>query len=296
MPPFPGIVAHLIIGRREEPYLESVLASIEPACSLAIVNDNSGATPGPNDRTLDASSLSRSGRLQVLRTTFDGFGDARNACIDATPKEFRLRWALFVDADEVHGGELLDIAALLARLPDAVGAVDGYSRHFVGSFRWWFGLDRRLCCFRLDGRIRWHGSIHERLEHVGRRIALPATWPHYGHVVTPRMEWEKSRLYSSLGQSGFAPTDAQLASVDAAQAWGRFRKEVLVFEGEHPHAARPAIERLSREWATTFADVDRLFSRRSPLDRIRNRLRGANFSRLLALRALEAGARWGYPA
>jgi hypothetical protein len=296
MPPFPGIVAHLIVGRREEPYLGATLASIGSACALAIVNDNSGVTPGPNDRALATSELSRTGRLRVVRTAFSGFGDARNACIDATPDAFRNGWALFVDADEIHDDELLDIASLLVRLPAGVDAVDGYSRHFVGSFRWWFSLERRLCCFRLGGPIRWQGAIHERLVNVRKRIALPAAWPHYGHVVTPRMEWEKSRLYSSLGQPGFSPTDSQLEAVDASQAWGRFRRDVLPFEGVHPAAALPTIERLSREWAATFEDVDRLFSRSSPLDRIRNRFRGANFSRLLALRAVEAGARWGYPA
>ena len=128
---------------------------------------------------------------------------------------------------------------------------------------------------------------------MGKRVILPFVWAHYGHVVTPRMEWEKSRLYSSLGQPGFAPTDEELAGVDAAAAWGRFRPDVMRFDGEHPPAARPVIDALSREWAPTFAAVDALFSRASPLERLRRGLRRANYARLIALRKLEAGARWG---
>jgi hypothetical protein len=124
-------------------------------------------------------------------------------------------------------------------------------------------------------------------------VILPSVWAHYGHVVTPRMEWEKSRLYSSLGQPGFAPTDEELAGVDAAQAWGRFRPDVMRFAGDHPPAVRSTIETLSREWAPTFAAVDAMFSDVTPFERLRRSVRRANYARLLALRRLEAGARWG---
>ena len=56
---------------------------------LAIINDNSDSIPGPNDDFFQASRLGRVGRLDVVRTRFTGFGDARNACIDATPRERR---------------------------------------------------------------------------------------------------------------------------------------------------------------------------------------------------------------
>jgi hypothetical protein len=296
MPDFPGIVAHVIVGPRQEPYLAAMLDAIADVASLAIINDNSGVTPGPNDVTLHASALASSGRLRVVRTTFSGFADARNACIESTPTEYAAGWALFVDADEIHGGELARIAALLPGLPRSVDAVDGYSRHFVGSFGWWLSLERRLCFFRLASGRRWSGRIHERLEPIGPRVALPAIWAHYGHVVTPRMEWEKSRLYGSLGQPGFTPTDAQLETVDAAAAWGRMRGDVMRFKGEHPSAARATIDVLSREWAATFAAVETLFSRCTPLESMRRGLRRANFARLVAMRGIEAGTRWGYSA
>jgi hypothetical protein len=112
--------------------------------------------------------------------------------------------------------------------------------------------------------------------------------------VTPRMEWEKSRLYSSLGQPGFAPTDEELRSVTAERAWGRMRPDAMPYRGKHPPAMRGAIERMSREWAQTFADVDTLFARATLLERMRRGVRRANFARLIASRGVEARMRWGW--
>jgi hypothetical protein len=42
-----------------------------------------------------------------------------------------------------------------------------------------------------------------------------------------------------------------------------------------------------------LAAVDALFSQVSPLERLRRGVRRANYARLIALRKLEAGARWG---
>ena len=294
-PPAP-VVAHIIVGGREEPYLSAVLESIADVCTHVVVNDNSGSARGPNDAIVGAARVAADGRLTVVRTTFAGFGAARNACIDATPAVLRGGWALFVDADEVHGDELPAMAALLPSLPAEVGAVDGYSRHFVGSFGWWLSVERRLCFFRLRPEVRWRGRVHEQLDPAPRRAVLPCVWSHYGHVVTPRMEWLKSRLYSSLGQPGFAPTDAELETVDAEAAWGRMRRDVMRFRGAHPAPVRSTIDRLSREWAATFAEVDALFSRCTPFESMRRNLRRANYARLVGMRGIEARARWGYPA
>jgi hypothetical protein len=179
-------------------------------------------------------------------------------------------------------------------LPDAVEAVDGYSRHFVGSFSWWLSVERRLCFFRDHPDRRWHGRVHEQLEPIGCRVVLPCVWFHYGHVVTPRMEWEKSRLYSSLGQPGFAPTDEELRSVNAERAWGRMRPDAMWYGGKHPPAMRDVIGRLTREWADTIADVDTLFARATLFEQLRRRVRQANFLRLIALRDIEARVRWGW--
>lgn len=280
------IVAHLIVGRRREPYLPAVLESIGDVCSLAVINDNSGLIPGPNDDFLQASRLGARRRMLLVRTTFDGFGAARNACIDATPQTHRGGWVLFVDADEVHGDELAVMARALPSIAVDVDAVDGYSRHFVGSFGWWRSIERRMCFFRDRADRRWSGVVHERLEPMGKRVVLPYVWAHYGHVVTPQMEWAKSRLYSSLGQPGFAPTDEQLRDVTAHQAWKDLRADAMPFRGAHPPAAAGVIAALSREWATTFHDVDALFARATPAEHLRRTVRSANFARVLAMRRL----------
>jgi hypothetical protein len=110
------------------------------------------------------------------------------------------------------------------------------------------------------------------------------------------MEWEKSRLYSSLGQPGFAPTDEELSKVDASLAWARMRPDAMRYKGAHPPAAQPVIRDLSARWATTFADVDTLFERCTTMERLRRGIRGANYARMIAFRGIEAGARWGWTA
>jgi hypothetical protein len=290
----PRVVAHLIVGSRPEAYLATVLAAIEPVCAHAVINDNSGEPASPNAAAIAQSALARDGRLTLLHTVFEDFAAARNACIDATPKEFLDGWVLFVDADEVHGDELTQIAAALPDLPAEVDAVDGYSRHFVGSFAWWRTIERRLCFFRLSPERRWQGTVHERLMQAGRRAIIPAVWFHYGHVVPPRREWEKSRQYAALANQGWSPKDSDLLLAMPANVWGHLLRESLPFRGRHPAVARPLIAKLEREWAATFADVDRIARKRSLVDRIFASARAANWARLLAWRALEARVRWGW--
>jgi hypothetical protein len=290
----PGVVAHVIVGSRPETYLAAALAAVESACSHAVINDNSGMQVSPNAASIAGSAFAKSGRLTLLRTTFEDFASARNACIDATPPEHRDGWVLFVDADEIHGGELPGIVALLPRLPTDIDAVDGYSRHFMGSFSWWRTIERRLCFFRYAAHRRWSGAVHERLSPLARRAVIPAVWFHYGHVVPPRREWEKSRQYAELAHEGWSPNDADLLLAIPDNVWGHLLKQALPYHGQHPPAMRTLIASLQREWASTFADVDRLARQGSLLDRMSALARAANWSRLLAWRGLEARVRWGW--
>jgi hypothetical protein len=291
MPPSPGIVAHLIIGSKPEPYLEAALSSIESVSDHLVVNDNSGDAHSIHASTLANCELGRRGAITVVRSAFTDFSSARNACIDATPPALRDGWALFFDADEVHGDELRASAALLPQLPPDVDAVEGYSRHFIGSFDWWHNIARRLCFFRLSPDRRWTGSVHERLVPRRKSVVVGDVWHHYGHVTPPRREWEKGRLYHSLGQTGFVATDDQMRLASPADVWGHLAPEVMPFRGAHPPSAMPAIRRLSELWAETFADVDRLFSRRASIWRLRGWVRQMNYSRLLAMRRFESRLR-----
>src|SRR5579872_319687 len=291
----PRIVAHIIVGQKPEPYFAAALESIADACDCVVVNDNSGSAQSVNALTAAQSRLGRSGRLVLVRTAFSDFSAARNACIEATPEQFRDGWALFTDADEVHGLELRALAAVLPRLGPEVDAVDGYSRHFVGSFSWWMSVERRRRFFRLAPGRRWYGSVHEQLQPLRDVVVLPAVWCHYGHVVTPRAEAEKSRLYALLG-GGDAPSEDVLAIVTPEMVWRDMLRRANRFAGSHPPAALDAIAALSRERAAIFAAVDAAVARQRAADRLRNLGYRVNIARLLAWRALEARLRWGWPS
>ena len=292
----PRVVAHMIVGQRYEPFLADALASIAGACDHAVINDNSGAASGPNDEAIFASEFARSGRLTHLRTQFVDFSTARNACIDATPDTFRNGWALYADADEVHGADLPAMAQLLARVPDDVDTLDGYSRNFIGSFSFWYTFHRRLRFFRLNPARRWHGLVHERLEPLGKRDALPVIGMHYGHVCPPDAEMDRERLYQSLGQLNTLAERAASERVTPALVWGENLRDALRFQGHHPAVAEATIARLSAKWAATFAQVEGIVASQSLADRIRNRLRLANYVRVLLFRSVEARWRWGYPS
>ena len=291
----PGVVAHMIVGRRTEPYLADALSSIADVCAHAVINDNSGDAGGPNDSTIGACAFARSGRLTHLRTVFIDFSAARNACIEATPEAFRGGWALFADADEVHGEELRAMVRVLPRLPSDVDALDGYSRNFIGSFDYWNTMHRRLRFFRLAPGRRWEGGVHERLVPLGRREALPAVGAHYGHVCTPEMEVERERLYKSLGQPvTLLDKAASLETLTPALVWGEQLRDALAFHGQHPAAAVATIARLRVEWADTFAAVDQIVAAQSVFDRARNAIRAANYGQVLVFRVAEARLRWGF--
>lgn len=291
--PTDTIVAHIIVGARPEPYFAAALESIAGVCTHAVVNDNSGLERSANAETAARSRLSTSGRLVLIRTPFVDFAAARNACIEATPAAAREGWALFTDADEVHGEELPAMAAVLPRLNCGVDAVDGYSRHFVGSFAWWMSLERRLRFFRLDAGRRWHGRVHEQLRPLRTVAVLPAVWCHYGHVVTPRAEAEKSRLYASLG-GGDAPSEEILPSVTPAMVWKHLLARANRFRGQHPPAAQAAVAALTAERATIFAQVDEVVGAQTAADRLRNLGYRTNVARLLAWRRMQARWRWGW--
>ncbi|MBV8281471.1 MAG: hypothetical protein JO347_05335, partial [Candidatus Eremiobacteraeota bacterium] len=273
----PGVVAHMIVGRRPESYLADALASLAGVCDHAVINDNSGAQGGPNDTVIGQSEFARSGRLTHLRTTFVDFSAARNACIAATPAAFDNGWALFADADEVHGEELGHMAALLPRLPAGVDSLDGYTRNFVGSFDYWNTLHRRLRFFRLAHDRRWEGDVHERLAPLRRREVVPAVGSHYGHVCTLADEVDRERLYKSLGQPETLLDRAALDNLTPAIVWGNWLRDAVAFTGDHPLAVRGTIARLRAQWAETFAQVQQIVASQTILDRLRNAVRASNY-------------------
>jgi len=286
------ITAHLIVGRKLEPYLEAALASIADACAHAVVNDNSGASDGPNSRVLSTSRFAVEDRLTIVRSAFTDFAAARNLCIDATPAALHAGWALRLDSDEVFDDGIGSLVARLPTVPRDIDVIDGYSTHFVGSFDYFDSVARQLLLFRLDRNLRWTLPVHERLEPVRRRAALPIMLHHYGHVVPARVEQARGELYTSLGQRVEGGRDFRRHAT-AREMWGRLLRRAIRFRGTHPLAVRPVIARLSAEWADDFAQVDDVVAGLSPIRQLGNALRNWNYRRLLVTRGIEARIRWG---
>jgi len=298
------IVAHLIIGDRPEPFLPSLLASMAPAVTLLVVNDNSGLgrAGSPHERVLAESAFGREGRLRITHTRFEDFSSARNVCFELDPDADEQTWIAFVDADEVHGEPFARIAARLDALPRDIAYVDGYTWHFFQTFDWYASIERRMSFFRWTPQARWEGKVHEQLTGVpGKRLALPYVYAHYGHVVPFQWAARKGLQYSSLGGPG-TPLDEEAALradfagdyrvVDRyfADWWAR----LIPFRGEHPPKARPLIDEIKRERGEHFRRVEEIIRRhQGPLVRMRNAVRALNYAQRWRLRAISA-LRYGF--
>ncbi len=236
--------AHLILGPREEPFLPALLQSLVGSCESVLVNDNS-PEPSPHATVLGASAFARDGNLVVDRTPFSDFAAARNVCIRLHEERDAGEWMLFVDADEVHGSQIVRIAQNLHVVPDEVDFIDAYSSHFFQSFDWYRSVERAKTFIRMTPGIRWEGPVHEKVHGPsGRRIALPYSFAHYGWVLPVERQAHKERLYAALGRPGemLAPQERDLER-SFAQQW----PALLRFHGAHPPAAQSVIARLRGE-------------------------------------------------
>jgi hypothetical protein len=239
-----AIAAHVILGPREEPFLEAMLASIADVASIAIVNDNS-SDPSPHGETLAESRFAKENRLIVDRTPFDGFAAARNVCLRLHGDRTDAAWVAFIDADEVHGPAARRIAQHLDCVPLEYDFVDGYTWHFFGSFDYYTSIERRMMFFRYRPGLQWKGAVHEKLLGLdGKRIALPYCYAHYGHTLEPRRHAEKGRHYSSLGAPGDVLSEEELDAFDVARYFAPVYPRLLRYSGSPAPAARPTVERL----------------------------------------------------
>jgi len=290
-----GIAAHLILGSREEPFLGAMLASIEEAAALLIVNDNA-ADPSPHGATLAASRFGRHGRLVVDRTPFSGFAAARNVCLRLHAEVGAGAWVAFVDADEVHGESIGAIARRLGGVPGDCDAVDGYTWHFFGSFDYYTSIERRMMFFRFRPGLRWEGAVHERLAGLdGKRIALPYVYAHYGHTLEPRRHAEKGRHYSSLGAPGGILAEEELDGFDVERYYAPVYPRLLRFGGSHPPAAAAILADLRPRLEAHHALTARVACSQPAAIRMRNVLRKANYELRWRGRILERLARGAGP-
>jgi hypothetical protein len=285
-----NVAAHLILGAREEPFLSAMLESIAGAAALLIVNDN-GPTPSPHAATLGASRFGREGRLIVDRAPFTSFAAARNRCLRLHGERSSAGWVLFIDADEVHGTGIGEIAAALERVPARYDFVDGYTWHFFASFDYYTSIERRMMFFRYRPDVRWEGAVHEQLRGLtGKRIALPYVYGHYGHTLEPRRHAEKGRHYSSLGAPGNVLREAELASFDVARYFAPVYPRLMRFGGQHPDAAEAALERLRVPLQRHHELTQSIVAAQPIALRARNWLRKLHYEARWRMRALDVRA------
>jgi len=286
------VAAHLIVGARDEPFLDALLASLEGAAQTLIVNDNS-PDPSAHAAALARSAFARRGALVVDRTPFVDFSTARNACLQVHRRVDAGEWVAFVDADEVHGDAVAAIAANLPNVPREFDFVDGYTWHFFASPNWYTSIERRMSFFRFAPAVRWEGRVHEQLRGLtGRRIALPYVYAHYGHILPPRRYAEKGRQYSSLGQSGEIVPQDQLDTIDPAAYFKTTWPILLPFRQRHPSAAATTLAALRRELAEQFSAADALVAaHQPPARRALNALRALNYAFRWRARAVDPLAR-----
>ncbi len=270
------IAAHLILGARDEPFLEAMLDSIADVASVLIVNDN-GPDPSPHTATLAASRFGTESRLVIDRTPFSGFAAARNVCMRLHERT-GADWVTFIDADEVHGTAVRRIADCLDRLPAEYDFVDGYTWHFFASFEYYTSIERRMMFFRYRPGLRWEGAVHERLLGLsGKRLALPYVYGHYGHTLKPRRHAEKGRHYSSLGAPGSVLAEEELDGFDVERYFAPVYPRLLRFTGVHPPAARPALERLEAELGPDHGLTERMVRAQPLAVKLANLARKLNY-------------------
>jgi len=268
-----------------------MLDSIAEAASLLIVNDNS-PDPSPHERVLAGSAFGTTGRLVVDRTPFAGFDAARNVCLRLHRELDAGEWVAFIDADEVHGPAVPEIARRLDRLPAHYDFVDGYTWHFFGSFRYYTSIERRMMFFRFHPELCWEGAVHERLTGArGKRIALPYIYAHYGHTLQPRRHAEKGRHYSSLGAPGNVVREDELNSLDVVRYYTPVYPRLLRFTGTHPAAALPILNRLGPDLRDDHDLTAKVVRSQSPRVKVRNVFRKLNYELRWRGRSLDPKAR-----
>ncbi|MEO6835274.1 MAG: hypothetical protein ABI231_05135 [Candidatus Tumulicola sp.] len=272
-----SVAAHLILGPREEPFLGAMLESIAGSAAMLIVNDN-GPGRSPHAAALENSPFGRAGRILVDRTPFAGFAAARNVCMRLHAQRGAGDWVAFIDADEVHGENVARIAANLGRVPPEYDFLDGYTWHFFQSFDYYTSIERRMMFYRFRADSHWEGAVHERLVGLGgKRIALPYVYGHYGHTLEPRRHAEKGRHYSSLGAPGEVLRADQLDDFDVARYFEPEYPRLLRFRGEHPPAARAALERLRPPLQATHELTEAIVRAQPVPVKLRNAFRKINY-------------------
>ena len=256
------IACALCVGDTYEPYLEATLASIERVVDLLVVNNNAAQPRTANIATIEASTFAAQSRLLVIERPFVDFATMRNDAFAPLRERLTPRdWVLWMDADEVHGGQLLEVKRVLDQASADVAHVDAYTYHFYGTFRWFTDIARRMCAYRYSPELHWVNRVHERLHGLrGRAIVLPYVYHHYGNVRLPADFAARYRKYNELIPGDYEPPEPGTETVENAFA---YRLDALrPFRGVHPAVARHVLARIEVEYAQAFSEMERTIARR----------------------------------
>ena len=235
------IIMIMLIGAAEEPFLPACLECLHGNIDRAVINDNSGKASHPNLSYIKKSKLYAEGRVDIINSSFLGFGACRNLCLDFIRKFAEPdTWIFIDDADEVHPADSLKTITrdILPSLPDEIGIVDGYFYDFFQSPQYYQAFNHRHnLFFRLNSEIMWTRGVHEQLQGLqGKRLVLPYRFFHYGYLKPSSVVREKWHLYGTLGDT---VSGNQALNVD--EVIERMSQQVWRFDGSHPAATTGCI-------------------------------------------------------
>ena len=279
------IAAVMIIGRKREPFLSANLESISRAVDLLVLNDNSEDAVNPNLKMLEESTLFKEGKVRVIPSRFEGFGYCRTLCLDYLIKKVKPSpWILYLDADEVHPPGLTVVTRkILPSLPGSVGIVDGFKYEFFRSRKYYLFMDRRHnLFFRLNPDVRWEGKVHEKpVNLIGRRVAIPYRYFHYGYLINPRDIIRKWELYANLAEQ----TDLS-GNEDYESLFRKDARRVLQYRGLHPAVAMSCIEELESENRDSIEQFEDMVRQHKSVNWLGRKLRNTNADAKIRFQAI----------
>lgn len=248
------IAVHMIIGKRDEPFLFASLESLINCVDIVVINDNSNGTSLFNINAVKNTTLYKNDKIKIINSDFSGFANARNICLEYIGKlsvEYDTTWIIKIDSDEVQHGAFYNITRdILPYLPGCIGIVDTYYFQFIQSFEYFARIERRHdFIFRFNKNLEWEGAVHEKLNGThGQRIALNYVFLHYGYAVPTEGILEKWKLYEKLGDSSYNYLD----NVDHRYMMDTEGFASYHFNSRHPNVVLPVIDEIKHKHPESY--------------------------------------------
>lgn len=263
--------------------IEAAVRSILPVCEKVVV-----AVGESEDGTLElvqSIPRTRDQKVIILKTRWDdSLREGGRVLAEETDKAFDaigpgFDWCFYIQGDEVfHENGIAPLLAAMTRWkddPTVEGLLFSY-RHFYGSYdfvgdsRKWYRREVRVV--RPDPAIRsWQDAMGFRKNGQKLRVKLVdgAVIHHYGWVKNPATQQLKALNFNKLWHPDewVAQHVAPVAEFDYSKI-----DSLEKFEGEHPEAIRPRIEKMN--WQFSFDPMQKKFSWKERFSRFVERTTG----------------------